>query len=1133
MTQLDRRKYILRATFAYTILASAWILLSDLLLTTFVDIPAIQWLSTVKGIFFVTVTTFLLFVALRGVPGEPASSPEFPPALLRSVSRRSRVWPYLFAVAATLGMLLVRSGLAVSFQDRPLLILIIFPVILSAMAGGCGPGLTATLLAALGVEYFAIPPLHSLMIDSPQDLFQWSFLITNGVLISILSEFLHRLRRRTEAHRRLQAVTLSSIGDGVIATDTAGKITYLNPEAERLTGWPADAAQGRPVAEVFRIISENNRQPMADPVSQVLLSGEKTDSVNHTLLLCRDGRELPIQESGAPIRLNDGTLLGVTLVFRDEKLRRQAEIAVQEERSLYQDLVNAQPAGIYRIRVKAGKHWKHDPLYSPDDLPYVLEIASNRVCQILGTECRALYDDPGLISRNIHPDDEAGFIQANEEANAKLQPFNWEGRFLKAGRIQWLQFQSLPRRLDNGDTIWTGILTDISPRKEAEMALRESQAKFNLLASLLEQSSQPFAQGFADGHLGFHNQAFLDLIGYSAEELANLDWTRDLTPPEWLEQEREYLQQLQETGRPVRYEKEYRRKDGIRVPIELLVHLARDEQGHPLYYYAFITDLSARKKALEKLRKSEITYRSLFENLLNSVVHARMIFEDGVPVDMEYLAVNPAFAEVTGIREDVVGKRISEVIADYARDNQESLEVFGRVATTGVPVRWEHHLAALDRWFSFSIYSPAPGEVIIVTDNITERKRSELALREKAAQLQALSDNLPDTYLYQTSPGNNGRSKFLFISGGVTRIHGVTPEEVLDNPRVLYEQVDPAQLKDLIQAEKNSIETREDFALELHMQRPDGEWRWLLVRSRPRRKPDGTLVWDGAVTDITSQKSLEKQLLQAQKIESVGRLAGGIAHDFNNILTVISGHTEMALEQSKPEEPLYQDLLEIQSATARSANLTRQLLAFARKQTVSPVVLDLNDNLSGMLKMLQRLIGEDIELAWLPGQQLWPIKIDPSQVDQVLANLAVNARDAIAGVGQLTIETANKELDQEYCANHLGFIPGQYVQLEISDNGCGMNSEILSHIFEPFFTTKEEGQGTGLGLATVYGIVKQNQGFINVYSEPGQGTTFRIYLPRIQRRSGGNRACGRPGKAARGHGNDPHRRRRQGHSRPG
>ena len=176
----------------------------------------------------------------------------------------------------------------------------------------------------------------------------------------------------------------------------------------------------------------------------------------------------------------------------------------------------------------------------------------------------------------------------------------------------------------------------------------------------------------------------------------------------------------------------------------------------------------------------------------------------------------------------------------------------------------------------------------------------------------------------------------------------------------------------------------------------------------------------------------------------------------------------------------------------------RQLLAFARKQTISPKVLDLNDTVSGMLKMLQRLIGEDIDLAWLPGHGLWPVKIDPSQVNQILANLAVNARDAIAGVGKVTIETDNVTLDEAYCADHKGFLPGQYVLLAVSDSGTGMPKEVLEHLFEPFFTTKGVGKGTGLGLSTIYGIVKQNNGFVNVYSELGQGTTFKIYLPRLQ-----------------------------------
>ncbi|MFH2064361.1 MAG: PAS domain S-box protein [Pseudomonadota bacterium] len=255
--------------------------------------------------------------------------------------------------------------------------------------------------------------------------------------------------------------------------------------------------------------------------------------------------------------------------------------------------------------------------------------------------------------------------------------------------------------------------------------------------------------------------------------------------------------------------------------------------------------------------------------------------------------------------------------------------------------------------------------------------------------------------------------------------------------------------------------------------------------------------------DLTESKQAEKeqeklrdQLIQAQKMESVGRLAGGVAHDFNNIMGVILGFSELAMEKADPSGPIYEDLQEIYSAARRSADITRQLLSFARKQTIAPRSVDLNEMVEGMLRMLRRLIGEDINLIWKPAGNLWPVKMDPSQIDQILANLCVNSRDAIDDVGRITIKTQNIGLDRDFCEGYADCIPGDYVLLAVSDDGCGMTPEIKNNLFEPFFTTKGVGKGTGLGLATVYGIVRQNNGFIRVDSEPEQGTIFRIYLPR-------------------------------------
>ena len=257
------------------------------------------------------------------------------------------------------------------------------------------------------------------------------------------------------------------------------------------------------------------------------------------------------------------------------------------------------------------------------------------------------------------------------------------------------------------------------------------------------------------------------------------------------------------------------------------------------------------------------------------------------------------------------------------------------------------------------------------------------------------------------------------------------------------------------------------------------------------------------VRDVTVEQEaaierdlLQAQLVQAQKMESIGRLAGGIAHDFNNMLAVILGYTELLQHQLAPGDPIRDDIAQIETAAAHSRDITRQLLAFSRKQIVMPRPLDLNALVDSLQRTLARLIGERIVLRLEPGEDLWRVEIDPSQVDQILVNLVVNARDAMPEGGQLTLETTNVHLDEDYCRHHGESRPGDFVRVQVSDNGHGMDSSVLAHVFEPFFTTKGVGEGTGLGLATVYGIVKQNNGFISVYSEPGSGTTFRIYLPR-------------------------------------
>jgi PAS domain S-box-containing protein len=381
----------------------------------------------------------------------------------------------------------------------------------------------------------------------------------------------------------------------------------------------------------------------------------------------------------------------------------------------------------------------------------------------------------------------------------------------------------------------------------------------------------------------------------------------------------------------------------------------------------------------------------------------------------------------------------------------------------------------------------------------TLRHREE-TLRKSEEKHRLLFESADDAILIHDTVGH-----FLSVNPLACKRFGYSHAELISLP--IGKLVSPEQSRYIPERIAQLLE-HGNLLFETEHQLKDGS-------SVPTEVNARLITWDGQPAiisicrDITERKraeqekaNLETQLHQAQKMESVGRLAGGVAHDFNNMLTVILGYAQLGLMNLDPTHPVSADLSEIIKAAKRSADLTRQMLAFARKQTIAPKVLDLNEAVSGMLKMLQRLIGEEINLNWHPSTKLWQVHMDPSQIDQILANLCVNARDAIAGDGKITIETTNSAFDREYCDANAGFIPGEFVLLAVSDDGCGMDKETEAQIFEPFFTTKAFGEGTGLGLATVYGIVKQNNGFINVYSEPGLGTTFKIYLPRHENGEG-------------------------------
>jgi signal transduction histidine kinase/CheY-like chemotaxis protein len=496
---------------------------------------------------------------------------------------------------------------------------------------------------------------------------------------------------------------------------------------------------------------------------------------------------------------------------------------------------------------------------------------------------------------------------------------------------------------------------------------------------------------------------------------------------------------------------------------------------------------------------TETRYRSLFEHMNEGAAYCRVLYDDDRPVDFALLAVNGAFERLTGFAE-AVGKKATELLPAIRESDPALFEICGRVAHTGAPARFEIYVNAIEQWLQVSAYSPEPEHFVAVFDVISERKRAEQKTR-------AIYDHLPGaSFVWQRMEDRFALVDLNEAARGVVArdaddCTGRMPHELLPGL--------PHLCEDLARVCGERAPVRREVQCALpgsHDPRHLALTYWFL--------PDEMVVL--YTEDITRQRQAEEQLKLIQRLEAVGRLAGGIAHDFNNLLSVIVGTADFALSNLREGEEFHDDMVAIRDAGQRAAVLTRQLLAFSRRQLLQPEVVNLNAIVYGMESLLRRSLGEDIELRVVFADELGKVKVDPGQIEQVIMNLAVNARDAMPTGGRLTIETANVELDENYAAAHVSVKPGSYVLLSVSDSGCGMDESTREHLFEPFFTTKGPGRGTGLGLSTVYGIVKQSGGSIWVYSEPGLGTTFRIYLPRERAGSPSTRPTERPARPVSG-----------------
>jgi hypothetical protein len=651
---------------------------------------------------------------------------------------------------------------------------------------------------------------------------------------------------------------------------------------------------------------------------------------------------------------------------------------------------------------------------------------------------------------------------------------------------------------DLSESGWSGFGRALAAQFGQTIALGQALARLarseQRLRCLAEGDIIGVSVADVDGKVLEANDHYLRMIGYDRNdvEAGRIRWD-SMTPPEYRPLDEKAVRSLIESGRADPWEKEMIRKDGSRVPVQLGVAMLEGREC-----IAYVQDISERKRAQDALRAAqERIEHVVFSN--PAVLYSLKVLEGAVAQSLlltwissnverlfgytvtESLEKDWWFPRVHPDDRESVAASFMDVFADRERPFE------CRFRFKDGTYRWlrcENHL--------LRDAGGKPVEIIGSLSDVTGRKDAELNLQESEEQYRLLFDSNPQPmWVFDEET-----LRFLAVNDAAVRHYGYSREEFLG---MTVLQIRPPEEIERFESEHRS---------RVHARAPGsapGAWKHLrkdgtAIEVEGAASPilfHGRRAWLTLVSDVTSRKSLEAQLAQAQKMETVGRLAGGIAHDFNNLLGVMTGYGELLRRRLAGDERLRKYAEDIIKAAERAAGLTRQLLAFSRKQILQPRIIDLNDAVGDMEKMLRRLIGEDIHLITVFDDKLGSVRADPGQIEQVLMNLAINARDAMPRGGRLTIETGNVDLDSSYSQLHPDVEPGRYAMMAVSDTGHGMDAEILSHIFEPFFTTKEAGKGTGLGLATAHGIVKQSDGQIFVYSEPGRGTTFKIYLPRV------------------------------------